>query len=129
MRGGPRMTPERYQALPQKIQARDTTATRRALPAGRAFCHTQVYDGAADARWALGATTPPPGHRARARAPLAAPARPTLWQVVKAYRRRRLVRIRHRVISGTLEAVKHMLASQGWQINIALIERLNLTIR
>jgi len=33
------------------------------------------------------------------------------------------------VISGTLEAVKHMLASQGWQINIALIERLNLTIR
>jgi IS1 family transposase len=50
-------------------------------------------------------------------------------QVVKTYRRRRLVRVRHRVIFGTLEAVKHMLASQGWQINTAFIERLNLTIR
>jgi len=34
-------------------------------------------------------------------------------QVVKTYRRRRLVRVRHRVIFGTLEGVKQVLASQG----------------
>jgi IS1 family transposase len=50
-------------------------------------------------------------------------------QVVKTYRRRRLVHVRHRVIFGTLEGVKHVLASQGWQINTAFIERVNLTIR
>jgi hypothetical protein len=50
-------------------------------------------------------------------------------QVVKTYRRRRLVRSRPRVIFGTLEAVQQMLASRGWQINTAFIERLNLTIR
>jgi IS1 family transposase/transposase-like protein len=50
-------------------------------------------------------------------------------QVVKTYRRRRLVRVRHRVIFGTLEGVKQVLASQGWQINTAFIERVNLTIR
>jgi IS1 family transposase len=50
-------------------------------------------------------------------------------QVVKTYRRRRLVRVSHRVIVGTLEGVKHVLASQGWHINTAFIERVNLTIR
>jgi IS1 family transposase/transposase-like protein len=50
-------------------------------------------------------------------------------QVVKTYRRRRLVRVRHLVIFGTLEGVKQVLASQGWQINTAFIERVNLTIR
>jgi transposase-like protein/IS1 family transposase len=50
-------------------------------------------------------------------------------QVVKTYRRRRLVRVRRRVIFGTLVSVKHVLASQGWQINTAFIERVNLTIR
>jgi IS1 family transposase len=50
-------------------------------------------------------------------------------QVVKTYRRRRLVRVSHRVIFGTLEGVKHVLASQGWHINTAFIERVNLTIR
>jgi hypothetical protein len=49
--------------------------------------------------------------------------------VVKWYRRRRLVRVRHRVVFGTLEGVKQVLASQGWQINTAFIERVNLTIR
>jgi IS1 family transposase len=50
-------------------------------------------------------------------------------QVVKTYQRRRPVRVRHRVIFGTLAGVKHVLASQGWQINTAFIERVNLTIR
>jgi IS1 family transposase len=50
-------------------------------------------------------------------------------QVVKQYRRRRLVRVRHRVIFGTLEGVKQVLTAHGWQINTAFIERQNLTIR
>ncbi len=50
-------------------------------------------------------------------------------QVVKQCQRRRLVRVRSRVIFGTLAAVKQVLAAQGWQINTAFIERLNLTIR
>jgi IS1 family transposase len=50
-------------------------------------------------------------------------------QVVKSYRRRRVVRIKHRVVFGTLAAVKHVLTAQGWQINTAFIERANLTIR
>jgi hypothetical protein len=49
-------------------------------------------------------------------------------QVVKQYRRRRMVRVRHRVV-GTLAGVKHVLATHGWQINTAFIERVNLTIR
>jgi IS1 family transposase len=50
-------------------------------------------------------------------------------QVVKQYRRRRLVGIRHRVVFGTLAGVTQVLATQGWQINTAFIERVNLTIR
>jgi len=50
-------------------------------------------------------------------------------QVVKTVRRRRLVRVRHRVVFGTLEAVQQVLAACGWQINTAFIERVNLTIR
>ncbi len=50
-------------------------------------------------------------------------------QVVKQYRRRRLVRVRHRVVFGTLTGVKHVLAAHDWQINTAFIERVNLTIR
>ena len=50
-------------------------------------------------------------------------------QVVKTVRRRRLVRVTHRVVFGTLEAVKQVLAALGWQINTAFMERLNLTIR
>jgi len=50
-------------------------------------------------------------------------------QVVKTVRRRRLVRVRHRVVFGTLEAIQQVLAAHGWQSNTAFIERLNLTIR
>src|SRR6266853_1874955 len=50
-------------------------------------------------------------------------------QVVKTVRRRRLVRVRHRVVFGTLEAVPQVLAACGWQINTAFVERSNLTIR
>jgi IS1 family transposase len=50
-------------------------------------------------------------------------------QVVKKYRRRRLVQVSPRVVFGTLAGVKHVLAPQGWQINTAFIERVNLTIR
>jgi len=50
-------------------------------------------------------------------------------QVVKTYRRRRLVRMRPRVVFGTLAQVLHVLAQQGWHINTAFIERVNLTLR
>lgn len=50
-------------------------------------------------------------------------------QVVQQYRRRRLVGVRHRVVFGTLSEIKHVLASQGWQINTVFSERINLTIR
>ena len=43
-------------------------------------------------------------------------------QVVKTVRRRRLVRVRHRVVFGTLEAVNAVLAPLGCQINTAFIE-------
>ena len=49
--------------------------------------------------------------------------------VIKTVRRRRLVRMRHRVVFGTLEAVQQVLTACGWQINTAFIERLNLSIR
>jgi IS1 family transposase len=50
-------------------------------------------------------------------------------QVLKTTRRRRLVRVSHRVVFGTFEAVQQVLAACGWQINTAFVERLNLTIR
>ncbi len=50
-------------------------------------------------------------------------------QVVKTIRRRRLVRVSHRVVFGALEAVEQVLAACGWQINTAFVERLNLDIR
>ena len=50
-------------------------------------------------------------------------------QVVKTVRRRRLVRVSHRVVFGTLEAVEQVLATCGWQIKTAFVERLNLDIR
>ena len=58
------------------------------------------------------------------------PLPPLLYaQVVKTVRRRRLIRVRHRVVFGTLEAVQQVLAACGWQINTAFIERINLSIR
>src|SRR5216683_2818023 len=50
-------------------------------------------------------------------------------QVLKTVRRRRLVRVTHRVVFGTLEAVNAGLAPLGCQINTAFVERLNLDIR
>jgi IS1 family transposase len=50
-------------------------------------------------------------------------------QVVKTVRRRRLVRVRHRVVFGTLEVVQQVLAACGWQIQTAFVERLNLDLR
>jgi IS1 family transposase len=50
-------------------------------------------------------------------------------QVAKSYRRRRLVRLTHRVVFGTLEAVHKVLTVHGWRINTAFIARVNLTIR
>src|SRR3989449_11121941 len=42
-------------------------------------------------------------------------------QVVKSYRRRRVVGVKHRVVFGTLDRVKHVLAACGWPINTAFI--------
>ncbi len=50
-------------------------------------------------------------------------------QVVKTRRRRRLVKVRHRVVCGTLDAVEHVLLACGRKINPAFVERLNLTMR
>jgi len=50
-------------------------------------------------------------------------------QVVKTICRRRLVRVTHRVVFGTLDRVNHVLAARGWQINTAFVERLNLDLR
>jgi IS1 family transposase len=50
-------------------------------------------------------------------------------QVVKAYRRRRIVGVTHRVVFGTQLAIEEVLAACGWTISTAFIERLNLDIR
>jgi IS1 family transposase len=50
-------------------------------------------------------------------------------QVIKTTRRRRLVRVSHRVVFGTLEAVQQVLSTCGWQIQTAFVERLNLSLR
>ena len=50
-------------------------------------------------------------------------------QVIKTVRRRRLVRVSHRVVFGTLEAAQQVLAACGWQINTAFIERVILSMR
>jgi hypothetical protein len=50
-------------------------------------------------------------------------------QVIKHYRRRRVVGVQCRVVFGTLAAVEQVLAAYGWQINTAFVERLNLDLR
>jgi hypothetical protein len=50
-------------------------------------------------------------------------------QVVKAYRRRRLVGVTHRVVFGTRLAIEQVLATCGWTINTSFVERLHLNIR
>jgi hypothetical protein len=56
---------------------------------------------------------------------------PTLLyaQVVKSYQRRRIVGVKHRVVFGTRLAIEQVLASCGWTINTAFVERLNLSLR
>jgi hypothetical protein len=43
-------------------------------------------------------------------------------QVVKTVHRRRVVRVCHRVVFGSLEAVHHILAPLGWHIHTAFVE-------
>jgi IS1 family transposase len=50
-------------------------------------------------------------------------------QVVKSYRRRRIVGVTHRVVFGTRLAIEQVLAACGWTINTSFVERLNLDIR
>jgi IS1 family transposase len=50
-------------------------------------------------------------------------------QVVKSYRRRRMVGVTHRVVFGTRLAIEQLLAACGWTMNTAFVERLNLDIR
>ena len=50
-------------------------------------------------------------------------------QVVKSYRRRRIVGGKHRVVFGTMERVQQVLLACGRKINTAFVERLNLDIR
>jgi IS1 family transposase len=50
-------------------------------------------------------------------------------QVVKSYRRRRIVGVKYRLVFGTIERVKEVLTACGRQINTAFVERLNLDIR
>src|SRR5206468_6066551 len=48
---------------------------------------------------------------------------------VKTGRRRRLGRVSHRVVFGSLEAVQQVLAAGGWQSKTAFVARLNLDLR
>jgi IS1 family transposase len=50
-------------------------------------------------------------------------------QVVKSYRRQRIVGVMHRVVFGTQLAVEGVLAACSWTTSTAFIERLNLDIR
>jgi IS1 family transposase/transposase-like protein len=50
-------------------------------------------------------------------------------QVVKSYRRRRIVGIKHRVIFGAAQTIESILAKRGWKINTSFVERLNLDFR
>ena len=50
-------------------------------------------------------------------------------QVVKSYRRRRIVGVTHRVVFGTQLAIEQIWRRCGWTINTAFVERLNLDIR
>ena len=50
-------------------------------------------------------------------------------QVVKRYRRQRIVGVKHRVIFGPAQTIESILAKRGWKINTSLIERLKLDFR
>jgi IS1 family transposase len=75
-----------------------------------------------------------PPERRQAQGPMPKPRwmpRPELLyaQVVKSYRRRRIVGVKHHVVFGALKTVQEVLAKRGWQINTAFVERLNLDFR
>jgi hypothetical protein len=50
-------------------------------------------------------------------------------QVVKQYRRKRGVGVKHRVVFGTREAIESVLAACGWKIKTSFVERRKLAIR
>jgi transposase-like protein/IS1 family transposase len=50
-------------------------------------------------------------------------------QVVKRYRCRRIVGVKHRVVFGAAATIESILAKRGWKINSAFVERLNLDFR
>jgi IS1 family transposase len=50
-------------------------------------------------------------------------------QVVKIMWRRRIVEVKHRGVCGTPAAVAQVLATCGWQLNTAFVERRNLSLR
>jgi IS1 family transposase len=50
-------------------------------------------------------------------------------QVVKQYRRKRVVGVQHRVVFSTREAIEQVLAAWDWKINTSFVERLNLNLR
>ena len=50
-------------------------------------------------------------------------------QVVKSYRRQRLIGVKHRVVFGAAETIESILVKRGWKINTSFIERLNLDFR
>jgi IS1 family transposase len=72
--------------------------------------------------------------RRRDKGPMPQPrwvSRPELLyaQVVKSYRRRRIVGVKYRVVFGAMERVQQVLSACGRKINTAFVERLNLDIR
>ena len=72
--------------------------------------------------------------RRQAKGPMPKPRwipRPQLLyaQVIKSYRRRRIVGVKHRVVFGAAQIIESLLAKRGWKINTAFIERLNLDFR
>jgi IS1 family transposase/transposase-like protein len=50
-------------------------------------------------------------------------------QVVKSYRRRRIVGVKHRLVFGSHQLISQLLAKRGWKINTSFAERLNLDFR
>jgi hypothetical protein len=69
------------------------------------------------------------GQRLHAQGALDAPARVLYAQVVKSYRRWRLVGVKHRIVFGPPLAIAQVLTACGWRINTAFVERLNLDLR
>jgi IS1 family transposase/transposase-like protein len=50
-------------------------------------------------------------------------------QVIKQYKRKRMVGVKHRVVFGTMEALEQVLTVCGWKINTSFVERFNLDLR